>query len=65
MAERGNVGQEEDNEQIEEGYQPCVAHFIEHDGCGHGQAVESEESHEHAGHPQQEQCHYGQFQRPP
>lgn len=64
MAERGCVGQKEDNQEVEEGNQPCVAHFIEHDGSGHGQTVEGEESHEHAGHPQQEQCHDGQLQRP-
>lgn len=52
VAERCHIGQEKDQEEVEEGYQPRVAHFIEHDGCGHGQTVEGEEPHEHAKHPQ-------------
>ena len=64
MAERGYIGQKEDDEEVEEGYQPCVAHFIEHDSCIDGQAVDGEETDKHAGHPQQEQCHNGQLQRP-
>lgn len=51
MAERGYIGQKEDDEEVDEGNEPCVAHFIEHDSGIDGQAVDGEETDEHAGHP--------------
>ena len=61
MAEGGDIGQEEHDQQIQEGDHPGVAHLVEYGRELDGDAFREGEACEHRRHPEQEQTCYGQL----
>ena len=61
VAEGGDIGQEEHDQQVQEGDHPGIAHLVKHGRELDGDAFREGEAQEHRRHPEQEQTCHGQL----